>query len=76
MDTGEASTHEKTSKNSAKQCKTAFLLASEPITVTEGRRGNVRMGMKNFYFFLCPNDSRVHKNRAKLIISPTCFATF
>ena len=46
MDTGEASTHEKTSKNSAKQCKTAFLLASEPITVTEGRRGNVRMGMK------------------------------
>ena len=75
MGTGEASTDEKTSKNSAKQCKTAFLLASEPITVTEGRRGNVKMGM-NFFFQMCPNDSRVHKNRAKLIISPTCFATF
>ena len=35
------------------------------------------MGMrKKKFFFMCPNDSRVHKNRAKLIISPTCFATF
>ena len=54
MDTGEASTDEKTSKNSANQCKTAFLLASEPITVTEGRRGNVRMGMREFFFFYVP----------------------
>ena len=51
MGTGKASTDEKTSKNIAKQCKTAFLLASEPITVTEGRRGNVRMGMRVFFFF-------------------------
>ena len=35
----------------------------------------MRTGLRRKFFF-CPKCSPVHENRAKVIISPTCFATF
>ena len=64
---------EKTVQNSAKQHFYLLLSQSQLQRVGGGMWGWVWRKEK---FFMCPNDSRVHKNRAKLIISPTCFATF
>ena len=65
-----------TSKTGKKAKSADFFSRSEPITVTEGERGgDMRTGMRSKNF-VCPKCSPVHENRAKVIISPTCFATF